>query len=78
MYKIGNYDTDYITTAFANEGYTDVYNVGATRLFNETEIVAERRENSNWSAGDKKYTFQFCITPNVHLFSRLFGARFQN
>ena len=65
MYKVGNYDTDYITTAFANEGYTDVYNLDATRLFTETELVAERRENSNWSAGDKKYTFQFCITPNV-------------
>ena len=65
MYKIGNYDTDYLTTAFANEGYCDVYNLDAARLFAETDIVAERRENSVHIGADKKYIFEFCITPNT-------------
>ena len=61
---MGNFDTDYISSAFLGEGYTDVWNIDSRVLFTEPakSILTKRRDAS--SADAAKYTFEFCIIPN--------------
>ena len=71
MYKIGNYDVDYATTAFATEGYADLWNIDNNHLFagNGEAIREGRLEIAHHDTDNKKYLFEFCLTPNTGFLS---------
>ena len=67
LYKIGNFDTDYIESAFAGEGYADLWNLDAELLFRaKGEKIRDRRlEAAYHDEVNNKLTFDFCIIPNT-------------
>ena len=67
LYKIGNFDVDYITTAYATEGYADLWNIEAAQLFvGKGESIRNRRvEIAHHDVDNKKYLFDFCVIPNT-------------
>lgn len=71
LYKVGNYDVDYVSTAFATEGYSDLWNLDENHLFDAKAdtIRAARLEISHHDIGNKKRLYEFCITPNTGFLS---------
>ena len=67
MYKIGNFDTDYICSAFAGEGYADLWNLDASQLFAEQgQKIRDRRVEIGYhDTGNNKFIFDFCVVPNT-------------
>ena len=67
LYKIGNFDTDYICSAFAGEGYADLWNLDATQLFAaDGEKIRDRRVEIGYhDTSNHKYLFEFCMVPNT-------------
>ena len=61
MYKIGNFNTDYITSVFVPEGYSDFTNCDAINLTNEEgqKVVAIRERTAIKAAGRSRYDFAF-------------------
>ena len=71
LYKIGNYDVDYVSSAFATEGYLDLWNFESNTLESEdaASIKARRLETFHHEGGSKKYIVEFCIIPNTGFLS---------
>ena len=61
IYKLGNLNTDYITSVFVSEGYTDFTNCNAANLVGaEGEKVVQVRERTAIKANSKnRYDFAF-------------------
>ena len=61
MYKVGNYNTDYITSVFVPEGYSDFTNCEAVNLLGEEgqKLVAVRERTAIKSGGKSRYDFAF-------------------
>ena len=61
IYKLGNFNTDYITSVFVSEGYTDFTNCNAANLVGaEGEKVVQVRERTAIKANSKnRYDFAF-------------------
>ena len=61
IYKLGNFNTDYITSAFVTEGYVDFLNCDTDNLNTEDgAIVITQRERTAVKEGGKaKYDFAF-------------------
>ena len=71
LYKVGNYDVDYVCSAFGTEGYLDLWNFDDEILFSEDakEIRERRLESMSHDASNHKYIAQFCIIPNTGFLS---------
>ena len=61
IYKLGNFNTDYITSAYVTEGYVDFLNCDSENLGgNDGQIVITQRERTAHIHGGKaKYDFAF-------------------
>ena len=61
IYKLGNFNTDYITSAFVSEGYSDFTNCNAANLVSEegTKVVAVRERTTIKSNAKKRFDFVF-------------------
>ena len=62
LYKHGNFNLSYITTAFNTEGYYDSYNFDSQTLKQSDSFLKTRLANSV-KKGDK-YRWEFAFTPN--------------
>lgn len=65
MYKIGNYNVDYITTAFISEGWTDLLMCDAINLkgASGTSLVSVRERTAHKTGTKVRYDFAFI--PNM-------------
>ena len=69
LYKIGNFDENYISSAFNVEGYFDLSNYGkSTMSTTAAEPVVTARRVGYVKTGDK-YKYDFCIIPTVGFLS---------
>ena len=61
IYKLGNFNTDYITSAFVSEGYVDFLNCDHDNLASDegAVVVAKRARTAHKSAGKSRYDFAF-------------------
>ena len=61
IYKIGNYNTDYVTSVFVPEGYCDFTNCDAVNLVGGAgqQVVAVRERTAIKSGGKSRYDFAF-------------------
>ena len=71
LYKIGNYDIDYVSTAFAPEGYSDLWNFDDDVLFTEPakKVMEKRTDILYHDPVGHKYIADFCIIPNTGFLS---------
>ena len=71
LYKVGNYDVDYVCSAFATEGYLDLWNFNDDLLFSEeAQAIRQRRlETMSHDVPNNKYIAEFCIIPNTGFLS---------
>ena len=62
IYKIGNYNTEFIKSGFIGEGYTDLYNAdyAQAKQLNEAAI-----RQSFGSPVGSDILYDFCIIPNI-------------
>jgi len=60
--KIGNFNSSYIDTTFAVEGYHDLYNFSASELKTQSSILAKRKLQGK-SNGDNRI-YEFVFIPN--------------
>ena len=69
IYKLGNFNTDYITSAFVSEGYCDFINCNAASLATSDgqNIVAVRERTAIKAGGKSRYDFAF--VPDVAFLS---------
>ena len=69
MYKIGNFDENYLSTAFNVEGYYDISNYGKSTMSTAAAepTVANRRVGYN--STNNKYSYDFCIVPTIGFLS---------
>ena len=71
IYKIGNYNTDYIMSGFASEGYADILNIGKSNLASSSTGIAAIIKNRHRGAfdftesGAKKRRYEFIIIPTI-------------
>ena len=63
LQKFGNFNPEYIATAFQPEGYFDVHNFNNLSDDDKTKLVILRRESS--TLDDDKYTYEFIFIPNA-------------
>ena len=61
MLKLGNYNTDYITSAYVTEGYSDFTNCNAANLVGEEgqKVVQVRKRTAIEANGKCRYDFAF-------------------
>ena len=61
MYKLGNFNTDYVTSAFVSEGYVDYLNCDAVNLAtSDGQLLITARERTAIKAhGKARYDFAF-------------------
>jgi len=64
MQKIGNFNTSYIDSAFAIEGYSDVYNFNSTELKSQTTVVPRRKLPGKLDSSSGKRIYEFIFIPN--------------
>ena len=66
IYKIGNFNTQYIQSAFNTEGYYDFYNINTDQLLNNN-TVTKRRKSGSKEVGSttKKDKYEFVLIPNL-------------
>ena len=63
IYKIGNFDSSLVESAYNCEGYFDHYHLTSTELGSLNEIVGKRKSGSTTPAsGIDRY--EFVLTPN--------------
>ena len=63
IFNIGNFNTEFVTTGFVREGYTDLYNANYSQMSVLTELNSVRKSYGTTSGGN--ITYDFCIIPNV-------------
>ena len=63
LYKIGNFDSYHLTSAFMVEGYYDNYNFGSDKLVKLSDYVENRTDCSVKNNGKTRWEFAF--TPTV-------------
>ena len=61
IYKLGNYNTDYITSAFVTEGYVDFLNCDSDNLTGEDgqQVIVQRERTASKHGGKAIYDFAF-------------------
>ena len=69
IFKIANFDEDYLGSAFNNEGYYDMYNYGKTVLKPATAEAVRTRRRADIRKEGTSYVYEFCITPTIGFLS---------
>jgi len=64
MQKIGNFNTNYIDSAFAIEGYSDIYNFDSDELSNQASTVSRRKLPGKKDNSGRNRTYEFIFVPN--------------
>lgn len=64
MYKIGNFSTDFITTGFIGEGFTDIFNADWDSGISTMKDYTDPR-HSYATHANGVYTYDFCVIPLV-------------
>ena len=61
IYKLGNFNTDYITSAYVSEGYNDYTNCNAANLASEEgqRLIQVRERTAIKANGKARYDFAF-------------------
>ena len=62
IYKVGNYNIEFIKSGFIGEGYTDIYNANYAQAAQLTEAAIRK---SYGTAVDPNIVYDFCIIPTV-------------
>jgi len=63
MQKHGNFNQDYLDSAFRSEGYFDQYNFSSIQSNDIPQLIKHRRIGINEDSG--KYTYEFIMLPNA-------------
>ena len=67
---MGNYNSDYVDSAFALEGYMDMYNVSTADLKDNTlKAIVDKRGNGCVAGSDSKDRYEFVFIPNFGFLS---------
>ena len=69
IYKLGNFNTDYITSAFVTEGYVDFINCDSDSLTGQDgeQVIVQRERTAAKRSGKAIYDFAFI--PDVSFLS---------
>ena len=62
IYKVGNYNIEFIKSGFIGEGYTDIYNANYAQAAQLAEAAIRK---SYGTAVDPNVVYDFCIIPTV-------------
>ena len=65
IYKIGNFNTEFIKTGFLGEGYTDLYNCNFAQLDTLDDKKRLRQSIGGKEDPQKNVTYDFCIIPST-------------
>ena len=66
IYKIGNYNVEFIKSGFIGEGYTDLYNANQNQAIALSEAAIRKRFGTD---DGSNIIYDFCIIPNVGFLS---------
>ena len=70
IYKLGNFNTDYITSAFVTEGYVDFLNCDSDNLTDSDDgptVIVHRERTASKHSG--KATYDFAFIPDISFLS---------
>ena len=67
---MGNYNSDYIETAYTLEGYMDMYNIGTSELVDtKLKAIVDKRDEGAVGGSNGKDRYEFAFVPNFGFLS---------
>ena len=67
---MGNYNSDYIETAYTLEGYMDMYNIGTANLVDtKLKAIVDKRDEGAVNGSNGKNRYEFAFVPNIGFLS---------